>query len=150
MSVQASANVTNFPFILSENSKVKENETVVQDAERSGDIERHTVMSYDPTTAKWGPFINEAAVDGTQFPRGIIMAKIEEAAIIAGDVETIPILVGDAVVDQNQLVIEAAKTLATIINVPVGIYLTVEEALRLMNIYVADTIAIDGFENPAV
>lgn len=147
MSVQSSANVTNHPFILNENSKVKEAETLVQDAGRSGDLARHTVMSYDPATAKWHPFTDETATDGTQFPRGIVMAAVEEAAIKAGDVANIPILIGDAVVDSNQLVIENSKTLATVINAPAGINISVEEALRLMGIFVADTISIEEFEN---
>lgn len=151
MAVQASENQTNYPFILNGPSKVKEAEIVVQDAGRvTGDLLRHTVMSFDPTTGLWHPFTDETAADGTQFPRGISMAAIEEAAIIAGNVPNIPILVGGwCVVDLNQLVIENSLTLATVVNVPAGIFLSVEECLRLVSIYVGDTISIEEFENPA-
>lgn len=147
MTVQASENQTNHPFILNEESKTKEAETVSQDAGRTADLERYTLMSFNPTTAEWEPFTDETATDGTQFPRGIILATIETAALVAGDVDGIPILVGDAVVDENQLVIENSKTLDTVINVPAGINISVEEALRLMGIFTAATRAIEEFEN---
>jgi hypothetical protein len=148
MSVETYADVTNRPFILNDDSLTKEAETVVQDAGRgTADMERNTLMSYDPATGKWSPFIDETETDGTQIPMGILQSKILAADIVAGDVVDVPILVGNAVIDQNQLVIEASKTLATVVNVPVGLNKTVEELLRWIGIFCADTIAIEEFEN---
>jgi hypothetical protein len=142
------ADVTNRPFILSDDSLVKEAETVVQDAARgTADMERFTLMSYDPATGKWSPFIDETAIDGTQIPMGILLAKILAADIVAGDVVDSPILVGRAVIDSGQLVIEASKTLATVVNVPTNLNKTVEELLRWVGIFCAATIAIEEFEN---
>ena len=147
MSVQNSANVTNFPFILDGNSKDKPLETIAQDAGRTVDLARYTLMSYNPTTTKWVPFTDETATDGTQIPSGIVLATVEYEAIVAGDVEDVPILIANAEFDQNQLVIENSKTLATIVNVPTSLNKSVEELLRWAGLIASDTIPIDEFEN---
>jgi hypothetical protein len=109
---------------------------------------RNTVMAYDPATGKWNSFTDETATDGTQFPKGILMADLTEAEIVAGDVVDVPILVGGCcTVDVGLLVIENSKTLATVINVPAGINTTVEDELRKIGIFVESGIAVDRLEN---
>lgn len=146
MAVQRSTDLTNKPFILMGPGMSKAQEVVVQDAGRSTAMAIFTLMSYDPATAKWHPFTDETATDGTQFPRGILMKSLTAAEIVAGDVADVPILVGDAIVDQNQVVIENSKTLATVINAPAGLNITVEENLRTIGIFCQDTIDITAPE----
>lgn len=146
MAVQTRLDVSNVPFIRNGTALVKYG-TIVQDAGRSGDLVANTVLSYDPATAKWHPFTDETATDGTQFPKGINVHTITEAAIAAGDVADVAIWVKGEIVDSGQLVIENSLTLATVINAPAGINITVEECLRYTNIYVEDTVDVDGYEN---
>lgn len=142
MAVQVKTDLTNKPFVLNLNPKVKDSEVVVQDAGRSGAMAINTLMVFDPATSKWNSFTDETATDGTQFPRGILMKALTEAEIKAGDVADVPILVGEAVVDSAQLVIENSKTLDTVINVPANLNTAVEEFLRQLNIYMESTIDI--------
>ena len=119
---------------------VKDAETVAQDAGRVGDMVVNTLMAYNPSTKVWVAFVDETGTNGTQFPRGILMRTLTEAEIKAGDVADVPILVGEAIVDLAQLVIENSKTLDTVINSPAGINIRVEDYLRLLNIYMESVI----------
>jgi hypothetical protein len=121
--------------------------TVVQDAGRSGAMVKHTLMAQVAASGKWTSFTDETATDGTQYPRGILLADLTEAEIKAGDVANVPILAEGVVYDLNQLVIENSKTLATVINVPVNFNHRVDAYLALCGITFQDTIDIDGFEN---
>lgn len=145
MAVQVKTDLTNKPFVLSLQSLAKDAETVLQDGGRSGDMLIHTLMSFNPTSQKWVPFSNEAATNGEQFPRGILMKTLTEAEIQAGDVLNVPILIGEAIIDSTQLVIESSKTLNTVINQPANINVAVEEFLRQLNIYTEDTIDTTEF-----
>lgn len=140
MAVQVKTDLTNNPFVLTLLSLIKDAETVAQDAGRTGDMAIYTLMAYNPATKVWVAFVDETGNNGTQFPRGILMKTLTEAEIKAGDVENVPILIGEAVIDSAQLVIEASKTLDTVINSPAGINIRVEDYLRLLNIYMEDTI----------
>lgn len=142
MAVQVKTDLSNKPFILALMGLVKSAQVVAQDAGRSGDLVFGTLMAYNPTTAKWVPFTDETATDGTQIPKGIIMRTLTEAEIQAGDVAAVPILVGNAIIDTAQLVIENSKTLATVVNVPAGLNQSVEDLLRWAGIYTEDTIDI--------
>ena len=146
MAVQASSDITNKPFILGGPGLTKQAETVAQDAQRSGDMAVYTLMAKNPSTGKWTPFTDETATDGTQYPRGVLLKKLTEAEIKAGDVVNTPILVGDAIVDQNQLTIENSKTLATIVNVPTNFNTAVEDLLRQIGIFMQDTVDISELE----
>ena len=140
MAVQRKTDLSNKPFILTLMALIKGAEVVVQDAGRSGDMLINTLMVKDPATGKWTSFTDETGTDGTQFPRGILRRELTEAEIKAGDVSDVPILVGDAVVDSAHLVIENSKTLATVINVPVNINVTVEDFLAQLGIWMESTI----------
>lgn len=146
MSVQTRTDFSNLAFVLQGTGKYKVG-TVAQDAGRSTVMARHTLMAYNPTTQKWEPFTDETAVDGTQYPRGIMQAELTAAQVVAGDVSDVPILVGGVIIDKNALVIENSKTLATIVNVPTNLNSSVEDLLRWSGIYMQDTDDIDGFEN---
>ena len=140
MAVQVKTDLSNKPFVLSLISLSKDSETVLTDGGRSGDMVIYTLMAFNPTSQKWVPFTNEAATTGEQFPRGILLKTLTEAEIQAGDVLNVPILVGEAIIDSAQLVIENSKTLDTIINVPANFNTAVEEFLRGLNIYMESTV----------
>ena len=146
MGVEARSDITNVAFILEGSGAYRDPQTILQDAGRSGDIVAQTLMAYNPTSKKWVPFTDETATDGTQFPRGILLDTITEAAIVAGDVEA-PILVRGEIVDKTGLVIENSKTLDTIINEPLNLNTSVQDFLAMVGILVEATIDIDEFEN---
>lgn len=149
MAVQASTNITTVPFIRDGVAYVKDNEVLVQDGGRSGDMVAYTLMAQNPSTLKWEPFDNEAATDGTQWPRGILIKTYTQAAIQAADIPDVPIVVGGKglVIDEGQLVIENSKTLATVINEPANTNKTVETVLREIGIFVQVTQDVDAYQN---
>jgi len=149
MAVQASTNNITVPFVRDGVPYVKDNEVLLQDAGRSGDMVAYTLMAQNPSTLKWVPFSDETATDGTQWPRGILMRTYTEAAIKAGDIVDVPIVVGGKglVIDEGQLVIENSKLLTTVINVPAGTNKTVETVLSEIGIFVQVTVDIDAYQN---
>jgi hypothetical protein len=126
---------------------VKQGQTLLQDAGRSGNLVWGTLMAKVAATGKWIPFTNEASTNGTAIPQGIYVGQdILEAAIIAADVEDLEILVGAwVIVDQNLLTIENSKTLATVIAVGTTDLRTVEDHLAESGIFMQDTVAISSF-----
>lgn len=148
MAVQATQNNTTVPFSRDGEGFVKDNEVVLTDAGRSGDMAPYTLMAQNPTTQKWVPFTDNTATDGTQTPKGILLINLTEAQIKAADVVDVPILIGGRglVVDKNQLVIENSKLLTTVINVPTNTNKTVESCLREIGIFMQDTVDIDAYQ----
>ena len=140
MAVEQKTDLANKPFILFGPGIIKSAQTVAQDAGRTTDMEFGTVMAYNPTTELWEPFTDETATDGTGHPQGFLQRTLETADIVAGDVDDVPILVGDACVDEDQIVIENSLTLATICNVPAGLNKSVEQMLRLLGLFAETTI----------
>jgi hypothetical protein len=147
MSVQERLDIANIPFLRDGNPVSIDSAVVAQDAGRSADMVAKTVMAYDPAAEKWVPFTDETASDGTQFPKGILMKTLATADIVAGDISNVPIWVGNAVVDEDQLVIENSLTLDTIVNVPAGLNTSVRDLLKLIGIFTESTVDVDGFEN---
>ena len=149
MSVQNRTDLSAVPFIRSGESLVIQG-TVTQDAGRVGDMERYTLMSYRAGglgAVKWYPFRDETVAGGDQFPKGFLMATLTEAEIQAGDVEDVPILRANAIVDEDQIVIENSKTLETVINNPANLNHTVRDVLAWSGLFPEKTVDIDGYEN---
>lgn len=146
--VQAEIDNSSVPFIrFSGPSAIIDDAILLQDAGRSGALVKFTLLAYNPTSKKFVPFEDEAATDGTAIPVGIYLGDdITEAAIIAGDIADILVLIGNAFVDKNQLIIENSKTIDTIITVGTTDLRSVEQHLRDINIYLADTIDTSSFE----
>jgi hypothetical protein len=126
---------------------IKQNQTLLQDAGRSGDLLHGTLLSLISASQKWVPFTDAAAVDGSAIPQGFYVGEdIAEADIIAGDVENIQILIGGVVfVDQNLITIENSLTLATIIQVGTTDERTVAQRLESQGLYMQDTVEISSF-----
>lgn len=92
----------------------------------------------------WVP-LDITALNGGQIVQGIFIGdEITAAAIVAGDVVDQPILVGNAVVDENQVILDdGSSTLDTVL--PSG--KTVRDELAGIGIFAEDTIDIDEQEN---
>ena len=152
MSVQAESNNSSVPFIRLANPAVIDEEAVLsQDAGRTTVLASKTLMAKIAATQKWEPFTDETATDGTALPQGIYVGPdITAAALVAGDVVDNQILVGAALIDANQLVIENSKTLDTVINATGGAdninIKTVRDYLADKGLFVEDTTDISGFQ----
>ena len=153
MTVQSSLNNSSVPFIRFANPAVIDGVAVLlQDAGRAAALEPFTLMAKVAASQKWVPFTDETAVDGSAIPAGIYLgASIAAADLVAGDVVDASILVGAALIDLNQLVIESAKTLDTVIEATGGAdninIQTVRDYLANRGIFVEDTVDISSFEN---
>lgn len=148
MAVQNSINNANIPFVLTGNALSRDDQVILTDAGRSAVLAQFTLMAKIAASGKWTPFILETATNGTAIPQGIYIGEdIAAADIVAGDISDVNILVGDAVIDVNQLVIEASKTLDTVITVGTTDLRTVRDHLANRGIFVEETVDISSFEN---
>lgn len=106
MAVQGRLDNTTIPLILSDESDVR-NETIAQNAQRTTDLLYGTVMAQIAATGLWTPFIAVAGVDGSGVPRGIYLGDdIAAADLVAGNVADVPILVGNARVNEGLVIFD--------------------------------------------
>jgi len=83
--------------------------------------------------------------DAEDVPAAIYLGPdITAAAIVAGDVEDLQLLTGDAFIDEDQLILENSLTLADVITAKSQ---TVRDALRQIGIQPIDTEAFSAQEN---
>lgn len=149
MAVQNNLDNNNTPFILLANPGAEDAAAVLLTiGARAVDLVKYTLMAKIAATGKYAPYTDETAVDGTALPAGIYMGDdIPFADIAAGDVVDLPILVGGgAFFDENQLVIENAKTLDTVIGAASVNAQTVRDALKKIGLYSEDTVDISSFQ----
>ena len=149
MAVQNSSNLASQAFILSGQSLIKDNETLLQDAGRATPLAFGTLMAKVAASGKWVPFTDETATTGAATARGVYVGDAVAAAdLVAGDVVGAPILVGGScTIDGQQLVIENSKTLGTVVGATTVNARTVRDDLERFGIFVEETIDIDGYEN---
>ncbi len=152
MNVQASQDNSSVPFIrFAKPAVIDELAVLSQDAGRTTVLASKTLMAKIAATQKWEPFTDETATDGTAIPQGIYVGPdITAAALVAGDITDNQILVGAALIDKNQLVIENSKTLDTVINATgaadnINIK-TVRDYLADKGLFVEDTTDISEFQ----
>lgn len=106
MAVENRQDNTTVPLILSENSLFK-NETIITDAQRTTPLLYGTVMAKIAASGLWTPFINVAGVDGSAIPRGIYIGDdIAAADLVAGNISDVPMLVGNATVNESLVVFD--------------------------------------------
>ena len=148
MGVESRLNNSILAFILAGLGLTRTDQTLLTDAGRSADLVFGTLLAKVAATQKWVPFTDETATDGTASPQGVYIGPdIASADIVAGDITDLPVLIGDAVVDVNQLVIENSKTLDTIIGATSVNARTVRDQLAFRGIFAEDTVNISDFEN---
>ena len=153
MAVQSRSDLNNNPFILSGQSLVRNNQTLLQDAGRVIPLAPFTVMAKILATGKWVPFTDETVVEtGAAVPQGIFLGDAVTAAdLVAGDVVGQTILVGGGLTyDDAQLVIENAKTLGTIVKATTAVdntfAKTVGDLLEDKGMFAESTVDIASFE----
>ena len=152
MTVQASATNANFTLVLS-GEALSRSVTLLTDAGRTTALVYGTLMAKVAATQKWVPFTSEVAIDGSAIPQGIFVGNdVTAAALVAGDVVDVPVLVGGLFTyDNQQLVIENSKLLTTVVPASnsAAVYLTqtVADYLECKGIFSELTVDIDGLEN---
>lgn len=154
MGVQGRLNNDNTPFILRGTGFTKNNETLLTDGGRVGDLVQYTLLARLVATGKWVPFTSEVVVEtGASVPQGIYVGDdIAEADIQAGDVEQLSVLVGgNLTYDDTKLVIENGKLLTTPIKATTAvdnvIVQTVEDFLEDKGMFADSVVDIASFEN---
>lgn len=149
MGVQVSTTNQNFPFILSGESKIKDNETILTNGARATVLKQFTVMAQVAASKKWVPLTDVTATDGTCTARGILLSgDIAAASLVAGDVTGQMILVaGPCTVDTQQLVLENNYTVDTVVATGTVNARRIEDDLARVGILAEYTIDITGLEN---
>lgn len=118
MGVQNSATVSTrsavfrgFPMALYENDAV-----LLTNAGRTTPLLTNTVLARVVATGKFVPWTSLTAVDGSAIPCAVYVGSdISAAAIVAGDVTGLQVLVGFAEVEEAKLVLENTRALADVI-----------------------------------
>lgn len=144
MAVQSRLNLTNQPFILEGDARMKVG-TLTQNAQRSGALAQYTLCSITSATGLLVPFTDETTTDGTQIPQAICWSSATEAEIQAGNVTSFHYYyAGDFKFDEDQLTIENSLTLDTVITDSTK---RVRDHLDDRGMHAAEAIAIEGYEN---
>jgi hypothetical protein len=102
-----------------------------------------TVLAQVTASGKLVPFTDEAAVDGSKYPKFILK---DEHDATGGDVTNVEVYEMGEFLDRD-IVIRASKTLATFITLGTNYAVTVRQALQQMGIYFREDIDLDGYEN---
>lgn len=146
MSVQVTTQNTTEDLYMSGMAISKDQETLLQDAERTAPLVFGTIMAKVAASGKWVPLTNVAATNGEAIARGIFVgADVAAADLVAGDVVDQPIVVGgDAlVVDENLITLENSLTLATVVGATLE-QRTIEDDLISVGIFAGESISITG------
>ena len=149
MSVQNRQNNTTEPLILSDDSLIR-NASIAQDANRTTDLLKNTVMAKIAATGLWVPFNTVVGTTGIGVPRGIYMGDdVDAADLVAGDIDDVPILMGNATVNENLVVWDDDTLDADTVVAPATVEArTAREALaESSGIFLEDTVSITNFEN---
>lgn len=143
MPVQNRLDVDNRPFILAGNEHaVGLTGTIEQDGGRVAPMVRHTVLARNAATGLWAP-----VAAATDLPMGILLADLEAAEIVAGNVVDVPILRAQAFVDEDRVVFEGAVTLDTVCTAITPNARMRDVLIDKCNLYAEQTIDITEFEN---
>lgn len=150
MAVQNRVDSTTVPLITSGYSYVR-NGDISQNAQRTTDLLKNTVMAYIAATGLWTPFISVAGTDGSAIPRGIYLGDdIAAADLVAGNIEDCPILVGGCcTINENEVVFDDDTLNADSVIGAASIHaVTARYALQQASgIFTEESIDISGFEN---
>lgn len=150
MSVQARSDNTNLPFVLHGLAVSVSNGILLQNAGRTADLKFGTVMAKSASTGKWAPLSDLASTTGSALPQGFYVGPdIPFADIVAGDVTDLSIIVNDAIVDIQQLVLENSLTLDSIIDTGTVNARTVRDQLAFRGLIAEETTYISEFSAPS-
>ena len=140
LDVQVQTDLINHPYIVDGVPFVKR-VTIKQDAGRSGAMVKGTIMAYDTANKKYVPFSDATATDGTQFPCAVLLEDQTEAAIKAGDIANVPMIVGGRglVLNEDLLTWESSTTKDDVITVPTNLKIAAWQWLLQQGIVFVDT-----------
>lgn len=147
--LQVSLDITNIPFVLFGDA-FYENAILLQDAGRGAvELANFTVMAKIVASQKWVPYTDELAVDGSAIPAGILTSgPVTGAALVAGDVADVSILVGGNItVDAALLVFENSTALDDIFATGTIHAEAVKDQLANKGIFTEATVAASAAEN---
>ncbi len=123
-------------------------EVFLHDAQRSGDLLYGTVLAKHVNEQKWVVLENVTATDGSAIPQGIYTGPdIAEGDIQAGDITDLIVLVHNAEIDQNQVILEGGLTFQTKIVVSTIDQRTIRDHLRTLSIITTPTKTTSGGSN---
>lgn len=149
MAYQARANLSNTPLILSDSPDV-ENGDIAQNEQRTTDLLYGTVMAQISATGLWTPFNAVAGTDGSGVPRGIYLGDdIDAEDLSDADIEDVPILVGNARVNESEVVWDDDTLSADTVVAPATVEArTARRALEeSVNIRLEATVQTTDYEN---
>lgn len=154
MAVQSRLDIDITPFFLSGSRIYKDDEVIVQDAGRIDPLLKNTVMAQVASNKKWTPLVSVSETTGASIAKGIYVGDdIPAATIAAGDVTSIPIVIGGDMVtfDKEKLVFDG-DTLSLDDEIGIGTVSAhrVEDDLNRIGLFAEETVNISGYENPAV
>jgi hypothetical protein len=121
---------------------IRDNETFAQDAGRSGDLEKYTVLARDPATNTLVVLV-PTATDGTEIPAGLSAQSIDEADIIAGNVTGFQLYIKTGRIDEDSIILETGTLETEVTNQNQ----TIRDLLFRIDIYPEPGIDIDRPEN---
>lgn len=145
MSVQAQRDISLHPLVLGGRC-VTRRVTLAQDGARSTALALGTVMAYNPTTTYWEPWTDETATDGTAHPCGIIYQTVTAAALVAGVVTNVTMIISDCLLNEDLVTFENSLTKATIVNIPANLNKSAEQCLLAFGLVLVDTIEGTSYE----
>jgi len=149
MSVQNRGDLTTEQLVLSGESLV-ENVSIAQDAQRATVLLTNTIMAKIAATGLWTPWNSVVGTDGSAIPRGIYIGdNIAAADLVAGDVDDLPVIMADVVVNEDLLVCDDdILTLDTVIGAGTIYAATSRDVLKdVSGIITEECVSISHVEN---
>ncbi len=142
MAFQARQDYDITPILRFGEALIRDDETFLQDAGRSGDLATYTVLGRDPTTGKL-EVLDLTATDGTEIPAGLSAQSATEADIKAADITGFQLYVKTGRIDEASIVVEGSTLDAEITNQNQ----TVRDMLIKMDIIPEPGQDMDRYEN---
>lgn len=102
-----------------------------------------TVLAQVTASGKLVPFTDEAAADGSKYPKYVLK---DEHDATGGDVANVEVYEQGEFLDRD-VVIRNSKTFDTFITLGTNYSVTVRQALQQMGITFREDIDLDGYEN---
>lgn len=141
---QTRTNLNNFSdFAGAGGVVISEGNTILQDADHTGDVLEYTVIA---RTAA-GALKNMEASDGSEYPVALLRGVIPNADITAGNVSNVQLYTAGKYFKEASIVLENSLTLDTAVVWHGTAATTIREALQDQGIFIRPVDAATGYEN---
>lgn len=126
--------------VLEGKARYANGQTILTDGSRTAILKNFTVMGQVQSSRKWVPLTDVTATDGSAVNLGLYVGPdITAAALVAGDVTGVDILIGsDVTVDSANITLENSLTLNTIVGTVIN-QTTIYNLLRKTGIFATGT-----------